>query len=151
MAINKQGTLSILYPDLEAEYKTMSPVTSHDLGLDVIVKKISEEPKEQQMILRVLEKMTSSAEVAGYRQDIFEDLLTLPEIREGLLDLVKQIDYLRDYGTWRKSSDDKPGLWDLLHRLEEINSYICCVESMKDTLADDRIKSKGLKDLREYV
>ena len=34
MAISNKYTVSILYPNVECEYKTMTSTTSHDLGLD---------------------------------------------------------------------------------------------------------------------
>ncbi len=151
MAISNKYTVSILYPNVECEYKTMTSTTSHDLGLDAITKTVTQDPKEQQQFMRILEKMTTSGEVARYRLDVFEDVLMLPEMRTRLLDLMGQIDYLKEYGTWRKSSGDKPGLWDLLHRLDEIGSYITCVEQMRDCLGDAKIRSQGLKDLKKYM
>lgn len=143
--------ISLIYPNCKAEYKTMSDTACHDLGLDNIVGKISSDPKEQQMILRTLCKMTSSSEVASYRQEIFDDFLRLPELSDKLLELMNQIEYLKDYGTWRKSADEKPGLWDLMHRLDELVTYITCIEALRDCLADGRIKAKGLTDLRRYI
>ncbi|SCW50580.1 MutS domain V [Ruminococcaceae bacterium YRB3002] len=151
MSSNNRSSISLLYPESNAEYKTMSDMTLHDLGLDTIVKQVTDDAREQQMILRILTKMTSSSEVAKYRQEIFDDVLRLPDMRSRLLELMNQIDYLKDYGTWRKSSDDKPGLWDLMHRLDEIRSYIKCVEEIRDCLSDKGITSGGLKDLREYI
>jgi len=151
MSINSTSSVSLLYPDNNAEYKTMSDMTSHDLGLDTIVKQVTEDAKEQQMLLRVLTKMTSGIDVAKYRQEVFDDMIRLPDMRSHLLDLMNQIDYLKDYGTWRKSSDDKPGLWDLMHRLDEIRTYIRCVEELRECLSDSGITSKGLKDLKAYI
>lgn len=151
MAISNKYTVSILYPNVECNYKTMTPTTSHDLGLDAITKIVTQDPKEQQQFMRILEKMTTSGDVARYRLDVFEDVLNLPDMRTRLLELMGQIDYLKDYGLWRKSSGDKPGLWDLLHRLDEIGSYITCVEQMRDCLGAAEIKSQGLKDLKKYM
>ncbi|MBP5260676.1 MAG: DNA mismatch repair protein [Clostridiales bacterium] len=151
MSINTTSTVSLIYPAADAEYKTMSDTAAHDLGLDSIVKQVAEDPKEQQMVLRVLTKMTSNKEVAKYRQEVFDDMIRLPEMRAQLLDLMNQIDYLKDYGTWRKSADDKPGLWDLMHRLDEIRTYIKCVEELRDCLSDPKITSTGLKDLKTYI
>lgn len=151
MSVRENPVISLLYPESEAACAVMSDVTMHDLGLDTIVRQITEDAKEQQMMLRVLGKMTCDGEVASYRQEVFEDLLTLPDIRSRLLELLGQIDYLKDYGTWRKSADEKPGLWDLMHRLDELGTYIKCVESLRDCLSDERISSRGLKDLRDFV
>ena len=133
------------------EMKTLDDVTVHDLGIDQIVQKVTDDVKEQQVILRILTNMSPSPAMTKYRQDVFDDILNLQDIRERLLELLGRIDYLKDYGTWRKSSDDKPGLWDLMHRLEEIDSYITAVESLRECLSDDRIRAQGLKDVKEYI
>ena len=151
MSVRNGTSISLLHPGSEAEYKTMSDTTVHDLGIDSITSKITDDPKQQQMIIRVLSKMSSDDNVAQYRQEVFDDIYNLPDIREKLLDLMNQIDYLKDYGTWRKNAEEKPGLWDLMHRLDELKTYIKCVEDIRECLDDPRIKSRGLKDLHEYM
>ncbi len=151
MTVNRSKQVSLLAKDDEVTYKTMSDSACHDIGLDAIVKAVTSDPKEQQMIMRILSRMTPSEETAVYRRDVFEDILNLPDVREKLLELMNQIDYLKDYGSWRKNSDEKPGLWDLLHRLEELKSYITTVESLAECLGDPRIKAEGLTTLRDYV
>ncbi|MBR2524194.1 MAG: DNA mismatch repair protein [Clostridiales bacterium] len=151
MSVNHSTAISLLYPDVNAGYRMMNDVTAHDLGLDLIAKKVTSDAKEQQMILRVLGKMTPDPEVARYRQDVFDDIYKLPEMRSKLLELMNQIEYLKDYGTWRKTSEEKPGLWDLMHRLDELDSYITSIESMRECLNSNDIRSKGLKDLKQYI
>ena len=151
MTVNHVYQISLLNPDNDAVYNSISETTMHDLGIDALCKVITEDAKEEQMIMRVMGKVTSSPETATYRQDVFDDILNLPQVREKLLDLMNQIDYLKDYGTWRRNADEKPGIWDLMHRLEELDSYIKCIEAMRECLSDSRIKSQGLKDLHKYV
>ena len=151
MSMDNKTAVSLLFHGTEPAYKVLSDTTVHDLGIDTITTQITSDPKEQQMIIRVLSRFTSDPEVAGYRQDIFDDIYNLPQMRQKLLDLMNQIDYLKDYGTWRKSAEEKPGLWDLMHRLDELKSFITCVESLHDCLSDPGIKSQGLKDLLSYI
>ncbi len=151
MATVDTHNISLIHLAGHTDYKTMSDTTYHDLGLDELAKKVTEEPKEQQMIQRTLSQMTSSPKACALRQDIFDDILNLPDVRKKLFDLMNRIEYLRDYGSWRKSSDEKADIWDLLHRLDEINSYIIAVEELRDCLSDTRIKSEGLLNLRRYV
>lgn len=150
MNSNNKG-ISLLYPEFPSDYKIASETAMHDLGVDALSVKVTDDVKEQQMIMRVLGKMTASSEVASYRQDIFDDVLNLPSMRDKLLELLNRIDYFRDYGTWRKSAEEKPGLWDLLHRLEELDSYIKCIESLRECLSDSNIRSKGLNDLKGFI
>lgn len=151
MAIDSKMVISLLYPDSANDFKTMTDTTVHDLGIDTITTQITSDAKEQQMLIRVLSRLSAGPEVANYRQDVFDDIYNLPEMREKLLDLMNQIDYLKDYGTWRKNAEEKPGLWDLMHRLDELKSFITCVESLHECLSDPGIKSKGLKDLLAYI
>lgn len=151
MATVESHNVSLLYIDNQHEFQTMNDETVHNLGLDEFVKDVTSDSKEQQMILRILSLVTHSPEVAGLRQDIFDDILHLPDVRARLLELLNKIEYLKDYGSWRKSAEEKPGLWDLLHRMEEINSYITAVEEMRECLSDPRIKAEGLIALKNYI
>ncbi len=151
MSSDNKTAISLLNPGSETPFKTMSDTTVHDLGIDTITSQITSDPKEQQMIIRVLSGMNPDPKVAQYRQDVFDDIYNLPDMRDKLLGLMNQIDYLKDYGTWRKNAEEKPGLWDLMHRLDELKTFITCVESLHDCLSDPGIRSKGLKDLLAYI
>lgn len=151
MSIDNNHAISLLYPASGSGYKTMSDTAVHDLGIDTITSLITNDPKGQQMIIRVLSKMTDDESTARYRQEIFDDIYNMPDMRQRLLDLMNQIDYLKDYGTWRKNAEEKPGLWDLMHRLDELKSFITCVESLHECLSDSGIRSQGLKDLLKYI
>ena len=151
MSSDNKTAISLLNPGSETPFKTMSDTTVHDLGIDTITSQITSDPKEQQMIIRVLSGMNPDPKVAQYRQDVFDDIYNLPDMRDKLLELMNQIDYLKDYGTWRKNAEEKPGLWDLMHRLDELKTFITCVESLHDCLSNPGIKSKGLKDLLAYI
>ncbi len=151
MSTDNQSSISLLFPSSNATYKTLSDTTIHDLGIDTITTQITGDAKGQQMIIRVLSRMTSDESVARYRQEIFDDIYNMPKMRQRLLELMNEIDYLKDYGTWRKNAEEKPGLWDLMHRLDELKTFITCVESLHDCLSDSGIKSRGLKDLLTYI
>ena len=145
------NNISLLHPGEDITCKTLSDVTIHDLGIDSISALITEDAKQQQMLIRILSRMTSDPKSARYRSDIFEDIYNLPDMRSRLLELMNEIDYLRDYGTWRKNAEEKPGLWDLMHRLDELKSYISTVEALRSCLQDQGIRSAGLKKLLAYI
>lgn len=148
----KNQQFSILFPYYEdTEYKQLSALTCHDLGLDTICSKLSETPKEKHLIMTIISNMTKDPRVAAYRQKVFVDILNLPEMRQRMMELLDQIQFLKDFGTMKKDADEKLGLWDLLHRLEEINDYIKCVAAIKECLSNENIKSEGLINLRNYI
>lgn len=145
-------SFSILYPyKSETTYKQLSAETLHDLGLDTVCKSLTDDAKEQKMIMNVISQMTADPRVCEYRQKVFADILALPELREKMTELFDKMEFIRNFGSMHKSSDEELGLWHLFHRLDELSDYIKCVEAMRECLSDERIQSQGLKDLRENI
>ena len=152
MPVNYDGQISILYPRLEGiDFKDLTPLSCHDLGLDVVTQKLTDNPKEQVLITGILAHMTTDPEVSEFRQKVFVDILNLPELRNKMMELLDKIQYIKDFKTMKRGSTERMGLWDLLHKLDEINDYIQCVEAMQACLKDADIKSRGLIELREYI
>lgn len=143
---------SLLQPDgADIKYRRLPDNVMHDLGLDVFCQEISNDAKERRMITNVLSQITDDAGVAEYRCQIFADILRLPELRTTMMDLFEKIQFMRDFSTMHKTSDEELGLWHLFHRLDELDSYIRTVETMRDCLSDERIQSEGLISLRKYI
>ncbi len=143
---------SILFPyKSETTYKQLSPTACHDLGLDAVCKSLTDDGKEQKLIMNIISQLTADPRVSAYRQKVFADILTLPELRAKMTELFDKMEFIRSFGTMHKNSDEELGLWHLFHRLDELNDYINCVEAMRECLSDERIQSQGLKDLRSYI
>ncbi len=150
--MDKSHGFSLMHPsDTESEYRMLPDHVMHDLGLDVFCEKISGDAKERRMIINVLSKISSDPSVALYRQQIFRDILRLPELRKTMVELFDKIQFMRDFSTIHKTSDEEQGLWHLFHRLDELDSYIKIVETMRNCLSDERIESEGLLSLRDYI
>ena len=144
--------ISILFPNKEGIiYKQVSEVTCHDLGLETICQKVSKKENEQRMIMNVLAKTTDDPYVAEFRSEVFEDIVKYPQMRDRMMELLDKVSFLKDYGSFKRDYDKKAGIWDLLHRMSEINDYINCVEAISECLADKNINSEGLKNLKKYV
>ena len=63
---------SILYPDFEGvEYKELSEIACHDLSLDILCKNLTDNPKENKLIMNIISNMTADPRVAEYRQKVF--------------------------------------------------------------------------------
>ena len=143
---------SLMQPSAaEIEYHRLPDNVIHDLGLETFLQEISNDPKERRLITNVLSEIAPDPSVASYRQQIFGDILRLPNLRKTMMELFDKIQFMRDFGTLHKSSDEELGLWNLFHRLDELDSYIKTVETMRDCLSDDRIKSEGLIKLKDYI
>lgn len=146
-----QKKYSLLYLDINAPYKTLSAVTMHDLGMDQICKKLSAKEQEQNYIQNVMARMYADPAVTQYRCDIFEDVFQQKKMRDDLMEILGRISFLKDYGTFNREYDESASIWDLLHRLDEINDYIQCVDALHTCLADSDIHSAGFLGLKAYV
>ena len=143
---------SLLYPrGKEAVFKKIEDSAFHDLGLDVICKEVTSEQKEQAIIADILSHLSSDPDITNYRQEVFEDLKDLPDLKKKLVELFEKIEFNKQYGLLRKSKEEVEGMWFLMHRLNQYRDYITCVDSLKECLDDERIKSRGLKDYRAYI
>lgn len=144
---------SILFPKEDTRYNVMSGTTWHDLGFDVLVKKLTLQPQEQTIIMKVMTNMTDDPEVSRFRLEVFRDILEHPRLRKRMMELLGHINHLLDFSSMRRSSydDDTASIWDLMHRLDDINDYIMSVEAIHDCLSEPGIRSAGLTGLREYA
>lgn len=148
--------VSILFPSFEndgkqIEYKALSTVTMHDLGIDMICKSMSKTEKEEKLFESVFKMISDDPRVASYRSDVFEDVLNNPQMREEMSQLLEHVQVIKDFGILKRDVGAKAGLWELLHKLDEISDYIHSVESIYNCLDKATIKSAGLIALKEYV
>ncbi len=149
--MNRQK-LTILFPGADSgAWQQLSEETLHDLGLDSLIEKLTRQEKEQTLIRQIMAQFTPDPEAARFRCDVFDDLFRHPEIRGRLMDLLDHVRFLNDYGAVRRPSEEAAGLWDLLHRLDEISDYIQTVEAVSECLKDAELTSRGLRQLRESI
>ena len=142
--------ISLLFP-YETEYKEMTPAAAHDLCIDMLCKAMTSNEKEQYLIKSVLTNLTPDPKVAAFRSDIMDDVVHLPDMREKLSQLLEKVAVIKDFGILKREIGSNAGLWELMHKLEEIRDYIRCVEGIHECLSDADIKSEGLIRLRDYV
>lgn len=144
--------LSILFPWQDrVTYRPISEESWHNLGMDAVIEKVARMPAEGPLLQRVMGSLTDDAEVCRFRCDVFEDLLTHPDIREKMTGLLDKVKMFYDYGVVSRHAGDEASIWDLMHRLEEYHDYIVTVEAIRECLADQTLRSEGLKNLRETI
>ena len=152
MINNRDKGISIIFPDGSYEKcKVLSETAVHDLGLDSVCRKLSDKVQEQGLILGVMSRICADPEVVQFRLDVFEDIYNNPEFRNRMLEILDKIDFLRNYGSFRRDNEETSGTWDLIHRLEEIRDYIGYVEALQECLGKADLKSKGLTGLATYI
>lgn len=150
--MNENKRFSILFPHYEnTEYKQLSEAACHDLGLDAICRNLTDNKKEQNLIMGIISNMTADPRIAVYRQKVFVDILHHPDLRKRMTELFDKLEFIRSFSSIHKESEEKLGLWHLLHRLDELNDYIQCVESMQICLSDAGIESEGLLGFRNFI
>ena len=152
MIANNGKGLSIIFPQGSFDScKVLSDTAVHDLGLDKISRNVSDKPKEQSLILGIMSRITSDPEVVRFRLDVFDDIYRNPAFRERMLEILDKIEFLKDFGSFRRDNEESSGTWDLVHRLEEIRDYISYVEALQQCLGEADLKSKGLKELKAQI
>lgn len=145
-------TISLLTPPAcVPDYKILSDAAIHDLGLDYLCGQITEKKSEQTLCLSILSKMTDNAEVTRYRSDVFSDIYRNEAMRDEMLRILDKINFLRDYGSIGRTYEESAGIWDLMHRLDELKDYIQCVEAIFKSLSDADVHSEGLLRLQKYI
>ena len=142
---------SLIFPNHKISYKKLSDLTVHDIGMDSVLGRLTAEKNEQTYINGVMRLMASDPENARYRSDVFDDILKNKAMREELVELLDRVNFLREYGSYRHDNDHEPGVWDLVHRLEEINDYIESIGAIHKCLSNADIHSEGLLGLKKYV
>jgi hypothetical protein len=143
--------ISLLYPGAKSpDYKELPVLTAHDLSLDKLAERISQDKTEAAIIYHYLTHLSADPKIAQYRSEIFSDILEFPEIRTSMKTILDKIDFLRQFGSFQKLTDAS-GAWDLVHRMGEMDDYIMCVEGICETLSSIPIRSEGLKNLLSYV
>lgn len=141
--------LSLLCPDREEKLHKLSQTAIHDLGMDSIIGKLSDKPKEREYIRNVMRFLPADPHTVQYRCDVFDDLHHNLSVRKKLLEILDQIDFMKDYITHDLDSD--AGAFDLLDRMCDIGEYIQCIEAIYSCFKDADIHSEGLLALRDYV
>lgn len=143
--------ISLLYPK-NVEYKTyeMTGEAINDLSVDYIVESLTNDLYEKNSIKKILTTLTDNIEVINYRADVFEDILNFPRLRDGLVELLKKLEDLRELEKFNKD-EGASSFWQLINRLREIDGYVLCIKMIKDILNDTPIKSQGLLSLKENI
>lgn len=137
-------------PDSNAVYNTLTKEAINDLSVDFLCEALTQDPYELNSIKQLLIKITSDEEVIRYRADVFEDFLRFPQLRENLTQLLEKLKDLREIERFQKDTESS-SIWQLVNRLRELDGYVDCITSIKNTLEQLDIKSEGLLRLKENV
>ncbi len=142
---------SLLHPDnIDVKYNTLTVQAVNDLSIDYVCENLTKEIFERNSIKNLMTNITDDERVIKYRGDIFDDLLRNPILRTQLEELLTDLSELRELEKFQKDTDASD-LWQLINRLREIDGYVNCITSIKNSLENIEIHSEGLKKLKEIV
>ena len=142
---------SLLYPEnAERSYHTLSDEAVNDLSLEFILDALTDRHTERPHLLGMMTKLPTDAETIHYRHEVFADFLRYPKLRERMRELVAKLSDLRDLERFQMDNDSS-ALWSLINRLREMDDYMACINTIKQTLSEIPITSSGLLRLREIV
>ncbi len=145
------GKLSLFYPiGAKHDFVKMSDETFHDLAGEVLVNSLAKNEKERNLIKNVLVSLNKDPEVVDFRTEVFDDIIRFPKLRDEMQKVLERVDFLRVYGSFNKLSEAS-GIWELMHRMDEMREFIDCVEVFYVCLQKYPIKSRGLTELFEYA
>ncbi|MBQ8860199.1 MAG: hypothetical protein IJ015_02535 [Ruminococcus sp.] len=142
---------SLFHPiDKEVKYNTLNREAINDLSIDFLCENLTKDSYERNSIKQLLINITDDEDVIKYRCDVFEDFLKFPKLREDLTALLLKLKDLREIERFQKDGDSS-SMWQLINRLRELDGYVDCITSIKDTLESLDIKSEGLLNLKSIV
>lgn len=142
---------SLMWPaDCPRDYKELSDDACNDLSLEQFCARLAKKEYDRNIIFNMLRELPSSARVVKYRVDVFDDILRHPQLRQNVAELLEQLEFLKSL---HKHARDKEAssIWQIINRLNELDSYIDCVTGIKNTLESGDIHSEGLKALLDLV
>ncbi len=142
---------SLLHPiDKDVKYNTLCKEAINDLSIDYLCQNLTSDSYEFNIIKQLLINITDDEEVIAYRRDVFEDFLNYPKLREDLTALLLKLKDLREIERFQKDTEAS-SMWQLINRLRELDGYVDCITSIRETLLSLDIKSQGLLKLKSIV
>ncbi len=143
--------ISLLYPEgKKPACKTLSDEVCSNLSLDFLFEYVSGSEHERKMIKEMMVNLESDPEVIRYRCDVFEDIVSFPELRKKMTELLDRLDFLKTLGK-NYVDDSASSIWQLVNRLRELEAYIDVISEIYRTLHAHPVKSEGLNRLKDYV
>ena len=142
---------SLMWPsDCTREFKELSDDCCNDLSLEQLCARLSKKEYDRNVIFHMLRQMPASSRVVKYRVEVFDDILRHPELRRNVAELLDELEFLKSLHKHARDSE-AASIWQIINRLNELDSYIDCVTGIKNTLEHGEIHSEGLKELLKLV
>jgi DNA mismatch repair protein MutS len=150
-ASDKNLNFSLLrLPGADASPRT-ERLNSLDLGLPAIAAALDPDRQHARFCASVLAELAPDPATISYRQTVLQDFLDFPALEEKTFEALPQLRELADLGRNRFWSGETLPLHQVGGRLAELDIYVGCVERLATVLAQNPVKSDGLKNFRALL
>jgi Mismatch repair ATPase (MutS family) len=145
--------MDILYADgSEKKYRELPKETIKDLAVEEITSWISVMAEERAVLKTILSRVLLDPEDMRFRQEIFRDIKSNAELREGLYEAASMIRSMKEFaGAARATSDKDNSLYTILQELRSISLYSDTARLLAELLNKHEIHSRGLLRLKEEM
>ncbi len=144
---------SLLYPVAGALHSSNRPAPSEaDLGLAPIIRALDYDGRHGRFVGGVLAELCNDSATIGYRQDLLDDLLRLPNLVANIVGMLPQLGELANISRANNWGEHIP-LLQVATRLAELDGYVTCVEQLGSALdaAGVDLHAAGLLNLRAFL
>ncbi len=150
-----QIALSLLYPPEHPRpqaFQHWGKNTLSDLGLDILVRKLSYARKYEAAVKNILLELCPDLDVIAYRQEVLQDFLDRPSLLAQCAEILDSLAKLHD-ATDRQSTGHAISLHQTLGRMSELNNYVKVVAKLRAILQAEmaHIRSRGLQNLEALL
>ena len=144
---------SLIYYGKYRKTNTIDKEVLRNLDFNSIFKLFEIKDENKVLLENILTNISLDKETVIYRQEIIEDLLKNPDVIisfEKIIPIIENLGYYL-YSNIRKTS--KVGIGRVFSKLNEINSYIECIEELYQVLSINRnhFKSIGIQSLFKFI
>ncbi|MGE3268049.1 MAG: hypothetical protein AB7P40_04835, partial [Chloroflexota bacterium] len=106
----------------------------------------------EQLVRQTLSDLCMDPAVIGYRQEIVDDLLTRPSLRERLAETLPNLEALADASpSGRFQVPDEAAVQRVARQLGDLELFVDVARQLERALADDSVRADALLALRAYV
>jgi DNA mismatch repair protein MutS len=153
MTFAQAAVPSLLHPVARATHTSGRPAPSEaDLGLTPIIRALDFDGRHGRFVGSVLAELCDDPAVIGYRQDVLDDLLRLPDLVADIAGVLPQLGELANISRTSNWGENIP-LLQVATRLAELDGYVTCVERLwtaPDAAGAD-LHATGLLNLRAFL
>src|SRR6478735_1091474 len=123
-----------------------------DLGLVPIIRALDYDGRHARFVAGVLSELCDDPAVIGYRQDLLDDLLRLPDLVANIAGMLPQLGDLASISRASNWGEHIP-LLQVATRLAELDGYVTCVERLWAALdgAGAELHAAGLLNLCVFL